>query len=44
MKTLHDDILNLTIVYHLWCQKLVVGRVAARVLPGVSRAGLCTLQ
>ena len=36
----HDDILNLSIVYLLWCWGLVVGRVAARVLPGVS---LCTL-
>ena len=40
----HDDILNLSIVYLLWCWGLVVGRVAARVLPGVSRASLCTLD
>ena len=33
-----DDILNLSIVYLLWCWGLVVGHVAARVLPGVSRA------
>ena len=39
----HDDILNLSIVYLLWCWGLVVGRVAARVLPGVSRASKCTL-
>ena len=39
----HDDILNLSIVYLLWNWGLVVGRVAARVLPGVSRASLCTL-
>ena len=39
----HDDILNLSIVYLLWCWGLVVCRVAARVLPGVSRASLCTL-
>ena len=39
----HDDIVNLSIVYFLWCLGLVVGRVAARVLPGVSRASLCTL-
>ena len=39
----HDDILNLSIVYFLWCWGLVVGRVAARVLRGVSRASLCTL-
>ena len=38
-----DDILNLSIVYLLWCWGLVVCRVAARVLPGVSRAPLCTL-
>ena len=38
-----DDILNLSIVDLLWCWGLVVGRVAARVLPGVSRAFLCTL-
>ena len=38
----HDDILNLSIVY-LWCGGLVVCRVAARVLPAVSRASLCTL-
>ena len=28
----HDDILNLSIVYLLWCWGLVVGRVAARCL------------
>ena len=39
----HDDILNLSVVHLLWCWGLVVGRVAARVLPGVSRASLCTL-
>ena len=39
----HDNILNLSIVYLLWCWGLVVCRVAARVLPGVSRASLCTL-
>ena len=39
----HDKILNLSIVYLLWCLGLVVCRVAARVLPGVSRASLCTL-
>ena len=39
----HDDILNLSTVCLLWCWGLVVGRVAARVLPGVSRASLCTL-
>ena len=38
-----DDILNLSIVYLLWCWGLLVGRVAARVLPGDSRASLCTL-
>ena len=40
----HGDILNLSIVYLQWCWGLVVGRVAARVLPGVSRASLCTLS
>ena len=39
-----DDVLNLSIVYLLWCWGLVVGRVAARVLPGASRASLCTLH
>ena len=39
----HDDILDLSFVYLLWCWGLVVCRVAARVLPGVSRASLCTL-
>ena len=39
----HDDILNLFVVYLLWCWGLVVCRVAARMLPGVSRASLCTL-
>ena len=39
----HDDFLNLSIVHLLWCWGLVVGRVAARVLPDVSRASLCTL-
>ena len=39
----HDDILNLSIVYLLWCWGLFVGRVAARVLPCVSRASLCAL-
>ena len=34
----HDDILNLFIVHLLWCSGLVVCRVAARVLPGASRA------
>ena len=38
-----DNILNLSIVFLLWCWGLVVCRVAARVLPGVSRASLCTL-
>ena len=32
----HDDILNLSIVYLLWCWGLVVCRVAARVFPGAS--------
>ena len=39
----HDDFLNLSIVYLLWCWGPVVGRVAARVLPGVSHASLCAL-
>ena len=39
----HDDVLNLSIVYLLWCWGPVVGRVAARVLPGVSHASLCAL-
>ena len=39
----HDDILNLSIVYLLWCWGLVAGLVAARLLPGVSRASLVLL-
>ena len=40
----HDDILNLSICLPpVVCWGLVVGRVAARVLLGVSRASLCTL-